>query len=116
MIHIGNGTFECGQCTCNEGRYGNKCQCSGEDVKSDGHKEACIRPNPLTGIADPGESVCSGHGDCVCGNCHCTEKVNLSRSVDAKTDDELCISSQNAFKLVLNFKTRERERERERER
>jgi len=70
----GNGTFECGQCTCNEGRYGQICQCSGNDVKSEGHKELCKRPDPTTQLPKPGEPVCSGHGECVCGKCECTEK------------------------------------------
>jgi len=70
----GNGTFECGQCTCNEGRYGQICQCSGDDVKSEGHKELCKRPDPLTNLIKPGTPVCSGHGECVCGKCECTDK------------------------------------------
>lgn len=69
----GNGTFECGQCTCNEGRYGEKCQCSEADVKKEEHKKMCKRPDPLGKVA-AGTPVCSGHGDCVCGKCACSDR------------------------------------------
>ncbi|KAM9839732.1 integrin beta-1-like [Aulostomus maculatus] len=59
----GNGTLECGECRCKEGRAGRWCECdqaeSGEGVDS----YLCRRENT--------SDVCSGRGECVCGRCVC---------------------------------------------
>ena len=59
----GNGTYVCGICECNSGRFGDRCGCTGEapqDVSS------CIKPGS--------NSVCSKRGQCVCGECGCEQR------------------------------------------
>lgn len=55
----GNGSFQCGVCTCNPGHMGHHCEC-GEDTLS---TESCK--------AAPELPSCSGRGDCYCGQCVC---------------------------------------------
>ncbi|KAL0992750.1 hypothetical protein UPYG_G00097900 [Umbra pygmaea] len=58
----GNGTYECGVCKCNPDRLGDNCECAEEDYKTTDHGNCSPKPD------DP---VCSGRGDCVCGQCAC---------------------------------------------
>uniref|UniRef100_A0A674NLW0 Integrin beta n=1 Tax=Takifugu rubripes TaxID=31033 RepID=A0A674NLW0_TAKRU len=58
----GNGTYECGICQCHPGRRGPRCECSVEDY-SPSDDANCIEK------ADG--PVCSGRGDCLCGQCSC---------------------------------------------
>ncbi|KAG7504767.1 hypothetical protein JOB18_016515 [Solea senegalensis] len=58
----GNGTYECGVCQCHKGRLGPHCECSVEDYNPSDDAN-CI-PNPDS-------PVCSGRGDCLCGQCSC---------------------------------------------
>ena len=36
-----SGTYECGACTCNEGRYGQFCECDGTTVSDRDYDAAC---------------------------------------------------------------------------
>ncbi|CAN9505422.1 unnamed protein product [Ophioblennius macclurei] len=58
----GNGTRECGVCQCHPGRLGPNCECSVEDY-SPSDDANCISK------AD--SSICSGRGECLCGQCFC---------------------------------------------
>lgn len=60
--HHGNGTLECGVCLCDPGRLGSRCECS-EGEYNPTQQDKCS-PHPAA-------PVCSGHGDCVCGQCAC---------------------------------------------
>uniref|UniRef100_A0A8C2H6R3 Integrin beta n=1 Tax=Cyprinus carpio TaxID=7962 RepID=A0A8C2H6R3_CYPCA len=60
--HHGNGTLECGVCLCDPGRLGSRCECS-EGEYNPTQQDRCS-PNPSA-------PVCSGRGDCVCGQCAC---------------------------------------------
>uniref|UniRef100_A0A673GXH2 Integrin beta n=1 Tax=Sinocyclocheilus rhinocerous TaxID=307959 RepID=A0A673GXH2_9TELE len=60
--HHGNGTLECGVCLCDPGRLGSRCECSEGEYKPS-QQDRCS-PNPAA-------PVCSGRGDCVCGQCAC---------------------------------------------
>lgn len=52
----------CGQCRCNEGHFGSRCECSiNDDV------------TPCT--ERQGAPVCSGRGTCVCSQCECHRGV-----------------------------------------
>lgn len=62
LCHQGNGTYECGVCQCHQGRLGPHCECSVEDY-SPSDDANCI--------SKPGEPICSGRGDCLCGQCNC---------------------------------------------
>uniref|UniRef100_A0A8C1Z308 Integrin beta n=1 Tax=Cyprinus carpio TaxID=7962 RepID=A0A8C1Z308_CYPCA len=61
VCHHGNGTYECGICLCNPGRLGPRCECAEGDY-SPTKQDACTGPDKV---------VCSGRGDCVCGQCVC---------------------------------------------
>jgi len=37
----GNGTYECGVCSCNNGYYGDKCQCDSDSLTVDTHDASC---------------------------------------------------------------------------
>uniref|UniRef100_A0A8D2L8D5 Integrin beta n=2 Tax=Varanus komodoensis TaxID=61221 RepID=A0A8D2L8D5_VARKO len=56
----GNGSFECGVCTCSPGYLGPHCECSEKDSLS---ADSCK--------AHPESASCSGRGDCYCGQCVC---------------------------------------------
>ncbi|ESO98510.1 hypothetical protein LOTGIDRAFT_174238 [Lottia gigantea] len=63
LCFFGNGTYECGKCTCNPGRYGKECECDASKVSDEESDKKCIKPNSTT--------PCSGRGECVCGICDC---------------------------------------------
>ncbi|XP_072029330.1 integrin beta-1-like [Amphiura filiformis] len=64
----GNGTLECGACICNSGRYGKECECSSNDAN--------LEDNDATCRAGNSSIVCSGRGNCVCGECVCHGRPN----------------------------------------
>ncbi|XP_041366244.1 integrin beta-PS-like [Gigantopelta aegis] len=66
----GNGTYECGKCTCNHGRYGKFCECDATVVSSEESDAKCIRANSTV--------PCSGKGQCVCGICECYQRSSDS--------------------------------------
>ncbi|ESO97208.1 hypothetical protein LOTGIDRAFT_143391 [Lottia gigantea] len=74
----GNGTFECGQCTCNKGRYGRQCECDETELSSTQSLKNC-KSNVNSSI------VCSNHGECVCGECECYPiRVNSARTYSGR--------------------------------
>lgn len=62
----GNGTLVCGQCECNEGRFGEFCQCDNTGQTTAGNTTC---PNGPNGLQCSG----SGRGVCVCGTCECQQ-------------------------------------------
>ena len=38
----GNGTYECGICSCNPGRYGSNCECDSSEVSSAESDKKCL--------------------------------------------------------------------------
>uniref|UniRef100_A0A8C6WYM1 Integrin beta n=1 Tax=Neogobius melanostomus TaxID=47308 RepID=A0A8C6WYM1_9GOBI len=62
LCSLGNGTYECGMCQCHQGRLGPHCECSVEDY-SPSDDANCI--------PKLGGPICSGRGDCLCGQCSC---------------------------------------------
>ncbi|RWS03092.1 Integrin beta-PS-like protein, partial [Dinothrombium tinctorium] len=62
--NAGNGTFECGICSCNENYYGKKCECELNSDKKE-IQDSCFHGNDT--------KVCSGNGVCSCGLCLCKE-------------------------------------------
>ncbi|XP_064622541.1 integrin beta-3-like [Lineus longissimus] len=54
---------ECGVCHCGEGNYGQYCECDSTVLNPEEANAQCTR--------SANESICSGHGQCVCGECLC---------------------------------------------
>uniref|UniRef100_UPI00358E5D80 integrin beta-1-like n=1 Tax=Myxine glutinosa TaxID=7769 RepID=UPI00358E5D80 len=75
--HFGNGSMECGACRCNEGRLGRECECSSDAVPITDMDASCHADNSS-------EVVCSGHGDCLCGECVCHGRENLGELLYGK--------------------------------
>ncbi|XP_063964564.1 integrin beta-1-A-like isoform X2 [Lytechinus pictus] len=65
----GNGTLICGECECNQGRYGSKCECSGNEINMDSTDPSPCRTDNTT-------RTCSGRGECICGKCVCDNTGN----------------------------------------
>ncbi|KAL8621301.1 hypothetical protein ACOMHN_008126 [Nucella lapillus] len=65
----GNGTVECGICSCFEGRSGALCECGQLDGDSSGLEGSC-REEGTNSTQAP---ECSGLGQCVCGVCQCPQ-------------------------------------------
>ncbi|KAG9337585.1 hypothetical protein JZ751_028436 [Albula glossodonta] len=63
ICNQGNGTYECGICQCHPGWLGPHCECAEGDY-SPSEQDDCT---PAT----PGAPICSGRGDCICGQCTC---------------------------------------------
>ncbi|KAG8191111.1 hypothetical protein JTE90_010035 [Oedothorax gibbosus] len=89
----GNGTFECGICTCNEGRYGKKCECDAMDSDPFLEVKGCSK--------DENATMCSGEGKCRCGRCECDPQKNPDEKITGtycecnnfrcdKVDGKLC--------------------------
>ncbi|XP_022083289.1 integrin beta-1-like [Acanthaster planci] len=81
----GNGTLSCGQCACNAGRYGKLCECSGmEDAgtffrdKNENTASCRANANATSSV------VCSGRGECICGECVCFERQNANEIISGR--------------------------------
>jgi len=62
----GNGTYECGICSCYGNRYGRECECDAKESDPARDELACYR--------DKDTKACSGRGVCRCGVCECYQK------------------------------------------
>lgn len=60
---FGNGTYECGICSCYNNRYGRECECDVKDTDQTKDEAGCFFGNDTR--------VCSGRGACRCGVCDC---------------------------------------------
>ncbi|KAL0984409.1 hypothetical protein UPYG_G00141040 [Umbra pygmaea] len=69
VCNHGNGTYECGICLCDPGRLGPRCECAEGDYSS-AEQDQCTAPS-ARGKGGQEAVVCSGRGDCVCGQCVC---------------------------------------------
>ncbi|XP_052343788.1 integrin beta-3b isoform X2 [Oncorhynchus keta] len=72
VCNNGNGTYECGICLCHPGRLGPRCECAEGDYSTT-EQDRCSVPSTvgIGGAGGPGAAVCTGRGDCVCGQCVC---------------------------------------------
>jgi protocadherin alpha len=64
--HNGNGTYECGICSCYGNRYGRECECDAKEADPARDELACYK--------DKDTKACSGRGVCRCGVCECYQK------------------------------------------
>lgn len=86
FCHNGNGTYECGICSCNEGRYGEKCECDASEVSSKESDAKCLTPNSTV--------LCSNVGQCVCGKCVCNQPYSGDF---CECDDSSCDRAANGL-------------------
>ncbi|XP_077302935.1 position-specific antigen beta subunit myospheroid isoform X2 [Arctopsyche grandis] len=63
----GFGTLSCGICDCDKSHFGQKCECSVDQVNSSNDTKGC-RPDSTTTLD------CSGRGVCSCGRCSCQQE------------------------------------------
>lgn len=68
----GKGTFKCGICYCDPGRFGKTCEC---DSESQADTRNCIMPNATN------KAICSGFGTCVCGKCECNKEEDKTKII-----------------------------------
>jgi integrin beta 1 len=66
----GSGTLACGICECHEGFFGRNCECNNKDLGESGLDAFKCRPDNATDVE------CSGRGNCLCGQCHCSIREN----------------------------------------
>nr|XP_021575747.1 integrin beta-2 [Ictidomys tridecemlineatus] len=59
----GKGSLECGVCRCDAGYIGKNCECQTQGRSSQELEGSCRKDNSSI--------VCSGLGDCICGQCIC---------------------------------------------
>jgi integrin beta 1 len=64
------GTLKCGICECDVQHFGRSCECSNTDIGGDKNLDMMCRPDNTTLID------CNGRGNCVCGQCDCTQREN----------------------------------------
>ncbi|XP_078716272.1 integrin beta-3-like [Lampetra fluviatilis] len=105
----GNGSLECGVCSCAPGRLGPRCECSDADEEEDdatdpeGRGDTFVSPPEQPESAgragraagcrrEPGATPCSGRGDCVCGQCVCRpSELGKVHGSWCECDDFSCI-------------------------
>eukprot|EP00795_Rhopilema_esculentum_P014149 gene14149-5150_t len=66
------GTFACGKCYCDAGKYGSDCKCTDASAVDDSQ---CRANNATTG------HVCSKSGTCICGSCQCTPRKHPAEKI-----------------------------------
>ncbi|KAM7133801.1 integrin beta-2 [Molossus nigricans] len=59
----GKGSVECGICKCDAGYIGKNCECQTQGRSSQDLEGSCRKDNSSI--------ICSGLGDCICGQCEC---------------------------------------------
>lgn len=72
----GNGTYECGICSCYNNRFGRKCECDSKDSSHSKNDTGCRYMNE--------DQLCSGRGSCQCGVCECFTRPNPYEKVEGK--------------------------------
>lgn len=70
---LGNGTYECGVCSCYNNRYGRECECDAKATDQATDDIGCYFGNDT--------KPCSGRGICRCGECECFKRQNPEEKV-----------------------------------
>ncbi|XP_075687312.1 integrin beta-2 [Rhinoderma darwinii] len=68
-----NGTIVCGICSCNKGHLGKNCECAEGSKTSQELEQNCRKDN--------NSAVCSGAGECICGQCICHINDDSSKKI-----------------------------------
>ncbi|XP_063789154.1 integrin beta-2 isoform X2 [Pseudophryne corroboree] len=66
-----NGTTVCGICSCNKGHVGKNCECVTGGKTNQELEQSCRKDN--------NSAVCSGAGECICGQCICHTNEDPAR-------------------------------------
>ncbi|XP_047702960.1 integrin beta-2 [Prionailurus viverrinus] len=69
----GRGSMECGICRCDAGYIGKNCECQTQGRSSQELEGSCRRDN--------NSLICSGLGDCLCGQCVCHQSDIPNKSI-----------------------------------
>lgn len=69
----GKGSMECGVCRCDAGYTGKNCECQTQGRSSQELEGSCRKDNSSI--------VCSGLGDCICGQCVCHTSDNPNKQI-----------------------------------
>lgn len=70
---MGNGTYQCGICSCYQNRYGRECECDSKETSQAIDEAACFNDNDT--------KPCSGRGACRCGVCDCFPRHDSKEKV-----------------------------------
>ena len=89
------GTYKCGICYCNAGRFGEICQC-GEETQAD--DSLCKQVN-----ATDTDVVCSGAGSCICGKCECNKRQVSPAPIVSDVFSEFYFNLFNLFAMILLY-------------
>ncbi|KAM4697856.1 integrin beta-2 [Rhinophrynus dorsalis] len=68
-----NGRIMCGICSCNEGHMGKNCECQTGGRTNQELEQRCKKDN--------GSAICSGAGDCICGQCTCHTNEDPNKKI-----------------------------------
>ncbi|KAM6465374.1 integrin beta-2 isoform 2-T2 [Liasis olivaceus] len=69
----GQGSIDCGICRCNAGYIGKNCDCKTGGKTSKELEKSCRKDNASV--------ICSGLGDCVCGQCICHTMADTKKHI-----------------------------------
>ncbi|XP_055355464.1 integrin beta-PS-like [Paramacrobiotus metropolitanus] len=72
-----NGTYSCGVCSCMPGTFGRSCECNADTVPGDDKNIGCRADNTSA-------VLCSGRGQCVCGECQCDPMQSVNEVISGK--------------------------------
>ncbi|ODM79385.1 Integrin beta-PS [Orchesella cincta] len=78
------GTEICGLCECNTNYFGKTCECSTDAGRLIDLSTACKYENST--------EICSGRGNCICGQCTCTNSARYTGSF-CECDNNNCLLS-----------------------
>lgn len=69
----GKGSMECGVCRCDAGYIGKNCECQTQGRSSQELEGSCRKDNSSI--------ICSGLGDCICGQCVCHTSDDRNKKI-----------------------------------
>lgn len=92
----GNNTLKCGICDCELGRYGRHCECDETQISNIEALKKCKATNT--------SDVCSGNGECICGECTClpvpgrdAAKGEIYQGEFCQCDNYNCLRASNGL-------------------
>lgn len=86
-----SGNLTCGVCDCNQGKFGERCECDSATTTNGNDNDNCI--------AKGSQEICSGLGSCKCGKCECRKRSNPSEIISGK----FCQCNNFSCKKIDNY-------------